>query len=736
MLAWLLLGGLGSTAWAADPPSTVGRVSELNGKVWVYAPESSEWITASRNRPVTSGDRLSTEADGRAEIRVGTSVLRLAASSELEVIQLDEQHVDLQLHSGSLAVRLRTREAVDQFSLMTNEGRFHAERTGSYRFDRIDDTSHATVWGGQAQFEGEGAALTLQSGQRAEFWKDSRAPNTQYSITDPKRDAFSDWVASLDQREERSVSTRYVSPEMTGVEDLDRYGRWEQTPDYGPVWTPRAVDPGWAPYRMGHWAWVGPWGWTWVDDAPWGFAPFHYGRWVYRRDNWCWSPGTYVARPVYAPALVAWVGGPRANVSISIGNSPNVGWFPLGPREVYVPGYSVSPAYVRNVNVTHVTNITNVTNIINNPTRVVEETHYVNRGIPRAVTVVPSSVMERRQPVAPAMGSINDRIVHDVSRERPRFDAPVAAPGHATRFVPGERLNNERGNARGPIGQAPGERPPQIGIPRGGREGNGVGSMQPVPAAPRSDEGRTNPLLGGNVLAPSRGGPIERPERPERSFDRREREGAAAPVNGAQVPPLPTVRVAPSPSQSPPAGGRFGDRERERESGRQSPPIVSPDGERIGPTPGQRAIVREGRSPAFESSGQQPQPGTGRPQVIAPRNAEPVNPGFEGRREQESPRMRHQEMPARNVPPQVQMPTPPQVQQPAQVPMPQRPQFQPRPIPEMQRPPVVQAPREVPRIEIPRDGAREGAARENAARENAARENGEGRQRGGRENAR
>ena len=133
---------------------------------------------------------------------------------------------------------------------------------------------------------------------------------------------------------------------MTGAEDLDRYGQWEQTPEYGAALdAARRSRVGWAPYSTGHWAWVRPWGWTWVDDAPWGFAPFHYGRWVYHRNRWCWAPGTYVARPVYAPALVAWIGGPRVSVSISVGGGgPPVGWFPLAPREVYVPAYRAQPA--------------------------------------------------------------------------------------------------------------------------------------------------------------------------------------------------------------------------------------------------------------------------------------------------------------------------------------------------------------------------------------------------------
>jgi hypothetical protein len=152
---------------------------------------------------------------------------------------------------------------------------------------------------------------------------------------------------------------------------------------------------------------VRPWGWTWVDDAPWGFAPFHYGRWVYHRNAWCWAPGTYVARPVYAPALVAWIGGPRAGVSISVGGAAPVGWFPLAPREVYVPSYRASPRYVQQVNVTHVTNVTNITTIVNNRNGEADRRDFANRKYAHAVTFVPADVMTRRQPVAPAGSALS-----------------------------------------------------------------------------------------------------------------------------------------------------------------------------------------------------------------------------------------------------------------------------------------------------------------------------------------
>jgi len=93
---------------------------------------------------------------------------------------------------------------------------------------------------------------------------------------------------------------------------------------------------------------VAPWGWTWIDDAAWGFAPYHYGRWVYVRDRWGWIPGPRDLRPVYAPALVAFVGGSGWSASVGIG--PPIGWFPLGPYDFYDPWYPVGIGYYRRVN--------------------------------------------------------------------------------------------------------------------------------------------------------------------------------------------------------------------------------------------------------------------------------------------------------------------------------------------------------------------------------------------------
>jgi len=513
-----------------DPPGRVGRLSDLTGQVWLFSPDAGEWVTADRNRPLTTGDRLSTDASGRAEVRIGSTTLRLAAGTEVEVLRLDDDHIGLQLHSGSAAVRLRQREAADEFELTTPEGRFRTERTGRYRFDRNDATSHVTVYSGQAHYEGAGSALTVVSGQRAEFWVDARNA-AQYSITEPQRDAFSSWNSDRDRSDDRSASSRYVSPEMTGI--------WEQNTEYGALWTPRTVAPGWAPYAAGHWAFVRPWGWTWVDDAPWGFAPFHYGRWVWYRNAWGWAPGTYVAQPVYAPALVGWVGGPQVSVSISIGSpAPTVGWFPLAPREVYVPSYPVSPRYVQNVNVTHVTNITNITTIINNPQAAVGRIDYSNRKFPHAVTVVPQSVLTARQPVAPAAAQWRDaNREHDEREARGRGDrrdrvdprlvtamtlaaAPVAAPVSVRREAqrPLESPAGPAGVKAGNSGAAP-------NVPVSAA--TGPAPVVAVPAPPsrmnrpvlRAAEATSAPTVPGTVVAPR--SPDERQGR-DRREDRRQ----------------------------------------------------------------------------------------------------------------------------------------------------------------------------------------------------------------------
>jgi hypothetical protein len=410
--AALLMAALAGPARAQDdPPGRVGRLADLQGAVSWFDAEQGLWLNAERNRPLTSGDRLSTAPQGRAELRVGSTVLRLAGGSELELLRLDDQRISVQLHSGSLALRVRSREVASEIDIVTQEARLMPLRSGHYRVDRIDDSTQASTWRGDLRVD-DGGGLVIAAGQRAELWREGPARSLRFAWNSPPSDYFANWVVQADARDERSVSSRYVSPEMTGAEELDRNGRWDRHPEYGAVWFPLEVRVGWAPYRFGRWSWVGPWGWTWVDEAAWGFAPFHYGRWISVSGRWGWVPGAYVARPVFAPALVAWVGGSHGGVSVSIGG-PTVGWLPLAPREVYVPHYRHTPVYGDRINARPpqrghderggarpgLPGGAQGPQVPAVPQVPVGPVMYGNQGVPGAVTVVPRDVLLQRQPV-------------------------------------------------------------------------------------------------------------------------------------------------------------------------------------------------------------------------------------------------------------------------------------------------------------------------------------------------
>ncbi|KQW52143.1 MULTISPECIES: DUF6600 domain-containing protein [unclassified Roseateles] len=357
ILAMTLLLALAPAAKAEDadrdPPSRAARVVEVVGDAWLFDPDTREWTRLTRNQTVGEGDRLRTDERARISLRTGSTTIWVDERSDLELSQLDDGRTLLQLDRGDVALRLRSPENAAETQLRTREGLAQPEREGLYRVEQLDRGSKVYVWQGRMRFDWTRSAspVHLGAGEQIELWwpdgpRAERSP--LYS------DGFGDWVLAESREEGDRAVARYVSPEMTGAEDLDRYGRWETAPEYGTVWIPTTVVAAdWAPYRHGRWAWSRHWGWTWVDDAPWGFAPFHYGRWVSWGGRWCWAPGPYVHRPVYAPALVGWVGGGSVSVGISIGHRPpppRYGWYPLAPREVYRPGFRHSPRYVHRVN--------------------------------------------------------------------------------------------------------------------------------------------------------------------------------------------------------------------------------------------------------------------------------------------------------------------------------------------------------------------------------------------------
>ena len=384
-----------------DPPSRVGRLNYRDGAVSLRPTGINDWVDADINRPLTTGDSIWVGDRGRAEFHIGSTALRLSAYSDFQFLNLDDQTVQIRLSEGTLTVRLRYLAQNQIFEVDTPNLAFTLDRPGEYRIDVNPDsqTTAITVRDGQGEVTGGGQAFPVYTRQRVDV---RGYDQINYNLASAGgTDEFDQWCSGRDRREDQARSARYVSREIPGYDDLDQYGRWDDQPGYGPVWMPTVVDAGWAPYHDGHWAWIAPWGWTWVDEAPWGFAPYHYGRWASFGGRWGWIPGPYGVTPLYAPALVGWVGGGRGggsgfSLSFSIGTSPAVGWFPLGPREPYFPSYRVSQGYFTRVNNTNtVINNTTINNYYNysqnSNNTAITNIQYVNRNVQNGVTAVPQS---------------------------------------------------------------------------------------------------------------------------------------------------------------------------------------------------------------------------------------------------------------------------------------------------------------------------------------------------------
>ena len=396
-----VLGAVAPSTLDADPPARVGRLNYMTGSVSFRPAGSDEWAPAVPNRPLTTGDRLWTDNDSRAEVHVGSVAIRINSQTELDFTLVDDNTLQMRLAQGSMTIRVRNLDDGQVYEIDTPNGAVSIGQAGEYRVDVGPDGTNTSVsvWSGDAAVTSAGSSFTVNAHQQASI---SGTESPTYNLADaPAPDAWDQWVSSRDVREDNAVSARYVSREMPGYEDLDEYGQWRYVSGYGQVWVPANQAPGWAPYHTGHWVWVDPWGWSWVDDAPWGYAPYHYGRWAYIDGGWGWIPGPIARHPYHAPALVVFVGGgpgPRPGPGVVIAAGGAVAWFALGPQEVYRPAYAVSPTYVRQVNVTNVTNVTNITNVtvINNNTTNVT---YRNRTAPGAMMATLPTAFVSARPV-------------------------------------------------------------------------------------------------------------------------------------------------------------------------------------------------------------------------------------------------------------------------------------------------------------------------------------------------
>ena len=467
-LTFGVLTAIAAAAEAADTrepqtesDQTPPRLSFADGQVSFWRPGAQDWAAAQVNTPLAPGDELFTGSPGNLEVQIGSrAFVRGWANTQVGLANQEPSFLQFKLTTGSAAFDLRTIEPGTTVEVATPNAALTIEHPGYYRVDITGErTAFITRRGGQATVTpASGAAVVVTPSEEVVIEGTSSPRVTSYAA--PQLDSWDRWNYARSETQLDAVSARYVSPGTYGVRDLDRYGTWRTVPTYGSVWVPTAVQPGWAPYTTGSWTFDPAYGWTWVDTAPWGWAPYHHGRWVSVNGFWGWAPGPVLARPVYAPALVAFFGGPSLRVGINIGG-PVLGWVALGWGEPLVPwwgrtGFAHVPTWggwggprvVNNVVINNTT-VVNVQNI----------NVYRNTTVQNAVVVVNENRFGRG-PITTA------RVTQvDVKSLQPTHTGPLVTATAAS-FVPTATR---------------GVRPPEASLkravvrPRGGTEGGTAG---------------------------------------------------------------------------------------------------------------------------------------------------------------------------------------------------------------------------------------------------------------------
>jgi len=625
---------------------TPPRLSFTDGEVSFWRPGAEDWAPAKVNTPLAAGDSLYTGDGANLELQVGPSAfVRAGAGTELGVESLESDLQQFKLTAGHAAVDVRRLPQGQAIEVDTPNGAFTIDRPGYYRIDVDQDrTTFTTRRGGEATLVPANGEATDVGPDKQVVLEGSDTPQLATNAA-PDPDEWDHWNLDRSGHEgEPSPSTRYVSPEVTGAEDLDRNGEWRETPRYGHVWVPHEVPPDWAPYSTGRWIWDPYYGWTWVDDAPWGWAPYHYGRWVYADSFWGWAPGPVVVAPVYAPALVAFFGAPGVGVSVSVG-FPFVSWVALGFGEPVIPWWGPvgfvgtcwwggwgGPRIVNNVVIQHNTyvNVRNVTVFqntrVNHAVLAVHRDHF-GQGHVEHVRLTAADA-QRLRPIHGQLG-VKPTPASLVAKEGHALRPPQAVharPVVATR-PPQDHSQHLRAAGLNPASSA--TPPPRlVHAPRpqgGGRQASPGGRATPPPppgaehrrlgqagarpappsqrrpdvGQPRAHGAPQAPTGAGNrARAPERPAPPAAPRRaeharpappaPSRGVEReRPGRGASPPQLGASPPRAPRERAsAPRPRPAP--------RPAPREKPHQGQPGAPPSARRGAPSP-PRALVAPAR---------------------------------------------------------------------------------------------------------------------------------------------
>ncbi len=510
-----------------DPPAQAGRLSYISGAVSIQPAGVDDWGQAYPNLPLGPGDRIVTDVDGRAEIQVGQTFVRIGPNTDVSLVDSTPSGIYFGIAQGSIHVKTNGLWDGQSVYVNTPSGTSTLSVTGQLRVDVLVDQEAAifTSFASDVQITGAGGfEQDIGNWQALELVGSN--PVVPQWLQPAGWDALDHWSEERDQQISLSQSYRYVSREIPGSYELDANGDWMPGTPYGPIWFPNNVPNGWAPYHYGHWVNHAPWGWVWVEDESWGYAPFHYGRWVAFNGRWGWVPGPPAAHPVWSPALVVFAGG------IHVGGVGVSAWFPLGPGEAYRPWYRCSPRYMDDVN---------RSNISESP-RVHVQTTYVNINVVNITYVNRTTVTAMRQ--------------EDFTSGRPAHQSNVVVDVHQMDHVQVLSAPEPKPTAQSFVGHPPAH-PVPVSVARPvliNAQGKAVstrpGSQPMEPPVKQAPPVRA--LAGHTVVAPPPG--AVKPQSPARMAAPPAIPPAKpAPAAAAPPKPEPAPRVVPLPMEKAPA---------------------------------------------------------------------------------------------------------------------------------------------------------------------------------------
>jgi hypothetical protein len=590
-----------------DPPAQAGRLSYITGNVSFQTQGSDDWGQAIPNLPLGPGDRIVTDFDGRAEIQVGQTFVRIGPNADISLIDSTPMGLYFGVAQGPVHIQVRGLWDGQSVYVNTPSGSATESTPGQFRVDVFPDQDAALFTafgvGNNLLITGAGGFAQNLPGQALELVGSNPVVPQWMAASD--WDILDQWSQQRDQQIAQARSYQYVSPEVPGAYELDAAGTWQPGTPYGAIWFPNNVPGGWAPYHYGHWVNHAPWGWVWIEDESWGYAPFHYGRWVAFNGRWGWIPGPPAAHPVWSPALVVFAGG------VHVGGASVSAWFPLGPGEPYRPWYPCSPRYIDRVNISNIT----VTNVVHVQTTYVNinvvNVTYVNRTT--AVTAMRQEDFASGRPAHQAAVVID---IHQLDHmqvlakpePRPTAQSFVGHPPVRAVKVSVARpvLINEKGMA---VTASPGARPapPPVKPAPPVRALPGHTAIAPPPGAKPPTGVKTPPAPAAS--APNKPVPAKQPAAPA---------AAPAPKPVVKPTPAPETKAPPTPAAKTPADRN--DRPAAAPAARPGgPPATPPNAAKPGTPP----LAR----PPAQPNGKPPSPPAAKPGAppVAPPNA--VRPG-------------------------------------------------------------------------------------------------------------